>query len=256
MRVAVIADVHGNLEALEAVLVEIERERPDALVIAGDVVGGPEPAETLERFMRLDSAHFVRGNADREVLEAFDDGRRFDPDEKDIATKAGPWGGERITRDQRDFLASFADRVVLPVAGLGEVLFCHATPTSDEEIFTSLTPESTLQEILAGTDQRVLVCGHTHVQCDRRLGWIRIVNAGSVGMPYQGTRGAFWALLGPGVDLRRTDYDYERAAGRIRAGDYFDAENLAQTILSPPGREETEEFFERAAVGARKQMTR
>jgi putative phosphoesterase len=250
-RVAVIADVHGNLVALDAVLTEVEREHPDALVVAGDVVGGPEPAETLERLMGLDSARFVRGNADREVLEAFDEGRRFDPEEQDIATKAGAWGAERITRAHRDFLASFADHAVLPVAGVGEVLFCHATPTSDEEIITSLTPESTLRQLLAEIEQRVLVCGHTHVQCDRALGWIRIVNAGSVGMPYQGYRGAFWALLGPDVELRRTDYDYERAAGRIRAGDYFDATNLAEIVLTPPDPRETEEFFERGAAGSR-----
>jgi putative phosphoesterase len=248
-RVAVLADVHANAMALDAVLAELERDAPDALVFAGDLVGGPEPDETLDRLMALERAHFVRGNADRIVVEAFDEGRGFDPAEPSPPRKAGAWNAERITRAQRDFLAGFAERVVLPVEELGEVLFCHGSPRSDEEIMTSLTPEPELLRMLAGIEQRVVVCGHTHVQFDRTVGSIRVLNAGSVGTTYQGRRGAYWLMLGPDAELRRTDYDYEVAAERIRAGDYWDAAGLAELILEPPDPREIEELFERNAPG-------
>jgi putative phosphoesterase len=249
MSVAVVADVHSNAAALDAVLAEIERERPDALVVAGDVVGGPEPAATLERLMALADVRFVRGNADRGVVEAFDERRAFDPAEPDPGRKASAWDAERITRAQRDFLAGFAERVVLEVAGLGAVLVCHATPRSDEEIITSLTPAADLRPILDGVEQELVVCGHTHRQYDRRADGHRIVNAGSVGMPYQAPGGAYWLLLGPDVELRRTDYDRERAAARLRAlGDYWYADTHAAVLLEPPDYEAT---FERMGAAAR-----
>jgi predicted phosphodiesterase len=247
-RVAVIADVHANVVALDAVLAELQREPPDALVVCGDVVGGPEPGATLERLTTIERAHFVRGNADREVVEAFDEARPFDPGEPSPARKAGAWNAERITHAERDFLASFAERVVLTVEGLGEVLFCHGSPRSDEEIVTSLTPEPRLRRVLAGVEQGLVVCAHTHVQFDRVLDATRIVNAGSVGTTYQGQRGAFWLTVGPDVEFRRTDYDYGQAAERIRSSDYWDAASLAELILDPPDPREVEEFFERAAA--------
>jgi putative phosphoesterase len=247
-RIAVIADVHANVVALDAVLAELERDPADAVVVCGDVVGGPEPSATLERLMALDRTHFVRGNAEREVVEAFDERRPFDPAEPSPARKALAWNAERITREERDFIAGFAARIVLTVEGLGEVLFCHGSPRSDAEIITSLTTESRLRRILAGVEQRVVVCGHTHVQFDRTLDAVRVVNAGSVGMTYQGRRGAFWLALGPEIELRRTDYDYEQAADRIRGSDYWDAANFTELILNPPDPREVEEFFERAAV--------
>jgi len=247
-RVAVIADVHGNVMALEAVLAELERERPDAIVVAGDVASGPEPAATLERLMGLEGARFVRGNADREAVAAFDERRPFDA-EGDAPANDAVWTAQRITRAQRDFLAGFEERVVLEVGGLGEVLFCHGSPGSDGEIMTSLTPEPSLRRLLAGIGQRVVVCGHTHVQFDRTVGGTRIVNAGSVGMAYQGRRGAFWLSLGPGVEHRRSDYDCESAAARILASGYWGAEGLAhEIILRPPGPREVEASFERLAA--------
>src|SRR5204863_5431552 len=86
---------------------------------------------------------------------------------------------------------------------VGRALFCHATPRNDEEIFTKISPVERWGEALAGVDADVVVCGHTHVQFDRRIGDIRLVNPGSVGMPYEHEPGAYWALLdGTDVALR------------------------------------------------------
>jgi putative phosphoesterase len=248
-RVAVIADIHGNAAALDAVLAELAADRPDAIVVGGDVATGPEPAEVLERLMGLENARFVQGNSDRELVDAYDAGSAFDPDDPDPARKSAAWCAPRITRAQRDFLAGFERRAVLTVAGLGEVLFCHGSPRSDLEIMTSLTPEETMRRLLARVGERVVVCGHTHVQFDRTVGGTRIVNAGSVGMAYEGARGAFWLRLGPDVDLRRTEYDVQPVAERFLASDYWDADGLAREILlAPPDPLEVERFFEQVAA--------
>ena len=108
---------------------------------------------------------------------------------------------ERLSDEQRGFLGSLPETVVLDVDGLGDVRFCHATPRSDEEIVTQATPDRHLRKVLARTEESVVVAGHTHMQLDRRVDGFRWVNAGSVGMPYEGEVAAFWALLGPDVEL-------------------------------------------------------
>jgi diadenosine tetraphosphatase ApaH/serine/threonine PP2A family protein phosphatase len=105
-----------------------------------------------------------------------------------------------------------------------------------------------LGEILAGVEERVVVCGHTHHQFDREVNGIRVVNAGSVGMPYEGRAGAYWALLGPGVEHRRTDYDVEQTADAIRKSGYPDPEELIELLTSPPSAQDVAEFFERQAL--------
>src|SRR5262249_11171499 len=185
----------------------------------------------------------VRGNGDREVVTAFDEGRRFDPADPDIAGRNATWVAAQLSREERDFLAGFRDTVVLDVDGLGQTLFCHGSPRSDEEIMTLLTPEERLRELVAESDQRMVVCGHTHMQFDRAVDGTRILNAGSGGMPYQGAPGAFWLLLGPEVDFRRSDYEVDAFADRVAASGFPDDE-LAPLLRHPPGAEETAAFFE------------
>ncbi len=248
LRVATIADIHGNLLALEAVLARLEAESVDAIVVAGDVASGPQPAETVERLMSLERARFIRGNGDREAVQAFDEHWPFDPAD-DHSRKDASWFAHEITRAHRDFLAEFEDQIVLPVEGLGDVLFCHGSPGSDEQMMTSLTPELALRRMLAGVEQRTVVCGHTHVQFDRAVDGFRVINAGSVGMAYQGRRGAFWVMLGPRIEFQRTDYDYEQGAQQILASNYWAADNLVrEIILKPPDPREVEEFFEKLAA--------
>src|SRR4029078_8891534 len=129
------------------------------------------------------------------------------------------WSGESLTPEQSEAIAAWPRTVLLRIPPLGDVLFCHATPRNENEIFTKLTREERLLEIFRGLDVTMVVCGHTHMQFDIVAGGVRVVNAGSVGMPF-GAPGADWLLLGPGIDLRHTDYDLEAAAGRIRLTRY------------------------------------
>ncbi|MFL5944528.1 MAG: metallophosphoesterase family protein [Gaiellaceae bacterium] len=191
MRVAALYDIHGNLPALDAVLAEVDA---DMTVIGGDFVMGPWPAETLERLRSLEGdVRFLRGNADREVVQ----------DEPGLAPRAlTEFVRTRLSDEALDFLRS------LPLTvSVGRVLFCHATPRSDEEIFTRDSPDDRWAATLAGVDADVVVCGHTHVQFDRRIGDVRLVNAGSVGMPYENEPGAYWAVVDADVELRRTAYE-------------------------------------------------
>jgi putative phosphoesterase len=251
-RVGAIYDVHGNLPALEAVLADLQAVEPDLVVVGGDVVAGPMPAEVLDRLVALgEGVCFVRGNADREVVAAYDGLYAEAIDAEDPAERVAAYAASKIDRGRRDLLASFAEGLVVEVEGLGQVLFCHGSPRSDQEIVTTATTEGRLRKILAGVDQDLVVCGHTHAQFDRRIDGKRVVNAGSVGMPYQGKPvGAFWLLLGPGgVSLRRSDYDLGRAVGVIRATGYPDAEDIAEILLEPPDPEWVADFFEEQAAG-------
>lgn len=237
MRVAVVSDVHGNLPALEAVLAEIEREGVDLVVSGGDVGMGPMPAECVDALLALDRVLWVRGNADREAVP-----ERYE--------ELARWVAERLGPERRQLLAGAPLTAAVDVEDLGPVLCFHGTPRSDEEILTKLSPEQRVAEALDGVEQRVVVHGHTHVQYDREVAGRRVVNVGSVGIPYEGRPGAFWALLGPDVELRRTDYDVGAAVAAIRATGYPAIDELAGWLLGPPDPDEISAFFEGHATGA------
>ena len=231
-RVAVLSDVHGNATSLEAVLDELSREDHDLVVFGGDLTWGAQPAETHRLASRLD-ALFVRGNADRALLEGAAESERE------------RWMQESHTAEMRAFAGGFEENVVVEVEDLGAVRFCHGSPRSDEECVTPETPEDRVREFSAGVPERVIVSAHVHIQFDREVAGVRTVNAGSVGLPYEGRPGAFWALLGPDVELRRTEYDVERAAAAYRESGFPGAEQLVEMLLAPPEPAEVIEDAER-----------
>lgn len=220
-RVAVLSDVHGNAPALEAVLAEVERTDVDLIVFGGDLTWGPLPEETFELVRGLD-ARFVRGNADRAVLENVSE------------TEREQWMQAHHRDELRDFLAGFEEQVVVDVDGLGPVRLCHGSPRTDEECVTPETPEERVREFSEGVDERVIVTAHVHIQFDREVAGIRSVNAGSVGLPYEGRPGAYWAMLGPDVELRRTEYDLDETIERYRASGQPGVEQIVEMMVEPP----------------------
>ena len=243
MRVAALYDIHGNLPALEAVLEDVRRAEVDRVVVGGDVLPGPMPAETLACLADLDlPVQFIHGNGERIVLAQAGNG--------DISEVPEPyrevirWTAGRLRPGDESWLAGWPATCTLEIEGCGDVLFCHATPRNDTEIFTRLTAEDRLVPVFAGVEAPLVVCGHTHMQFDRTTGGVRVVNAGSVGMPFSQPQGAYWLLLGPDVQLRRTDYDFASAAGRLRDTDCPQVEELAvRYVLHPPTEAETLELF-------------
>lgn len=247
MRVAALYDVHGNLPALEAVLMDVERAGVDQLVFGGDFIWGPFPSEIVELLRTLgDRAIIIAGNSEREVVD------RLDLTSELPADLVAPvrWTAERLSEDQLEFVAALPKTRVLEVDGLGPTLFCHATPRSDEELLTRETPESVLVDVFASVGQRVVVCGHTHMQYDRTTACRRVVNPGSVGMPYEPRPGAYWALLGPDVELRRTTYEIEPALERIRAT-AFPYDRLAEVLVASPSQKDVIESLEEKRHAAR-----
>jgi len=207
------------------------------LVFGGDLAAGPMPAETLDRIMGLD-ALVLRGNADRELL-------------------SGPSGGlidewvvKQLDDRHREYIAALPEQIELDVEGVGHVLFCHGSPRSDEEMILKTTPDEWLRQMLAGVEADVLVCGHTHMQFDRRVDRWRVVNAGSVGLAY-GAPGAHWLLLGPDLEHRRTPYDADAFADWVKTFDWPIAERFAEeNIRTVPSEQEALEFFEPMAAEA------
>lgn len=246
MRVAALYDIHGNLPALEAVLRAVREAGVDRVVVGGDVIPGPMPRETLALLLGLDlPVQFLRGNGEREVLATLDGAGAVPEPYREVMR----WVGAQLPPEQRTQLAGWPETLRLRIPALGEVLFCHATPRSDTDLFTQRTPEERLRPHFEGIEARTVVCGHTHMQFERRVQSVRVVNAGSVGMPF-GEPGAYWLLLGPSVSFRHTAYDLGEAARRIRATRYPQAEEFAEgNVLHPPAEEAMIAAFERAAMG-------
>ena len=253
MRVAALYDIHGNLPALEAVLQEIRRADVDQIVVGGDVVPGPMPRETLRRLLDLDlPTHFIHGNGELAMLAQMAGARTGSVTYWGTTSGARPaesiveiyrWTAAQLQPEFEPVLARWPKTLQLEIDGLGQVLFCHSTPRSETEGFTRLTAEDRLLPLFEPLQVAVLVCGHTHMQFDRRVGRTRVVNAGSVGAPF-GEPGAYWLLLGPDVQLRRTRYDFAQAAERIRGTEYPQAEDFAlQNVLRPPSEEKMLEVF-------------
>ncbi len=252
MKIAALYDIHGNLPALNAVLDELEEVRPELIVVGGDSIPGPIPRQTLERLSQLgDRVRTIRGNGDREVVAAFD-GLPFASGIGEEVRESIRWTARQLEQSQRDFLAQLPEQITLHVEGLGNVLFCHATPRNDVEIFTPITPQERLNIIFSGVEAQIVVCGHTHMQFELQAGSVRILNAGSVGMPYADRPGAYWLLLEPqGVEFRRTEYDTGIAAQQVRTSGYPQAEDFAaENLLKVPTAVEATEFFERMATGS------
>jgi predicted phosphodiesterase len=247
MRVAALYDIHANLPALEAVIEEIRREEVDRIVVGGDVVPGPMPRETLDCLLGLDiPVQFIQGNCEVAVLAelAGRDPYRL----PEMAREAVRWSAHQLDPEHAQLFAGWPKTLVLEIGGLGGVLFCHGTPRNENECFTRLTPADRLRPVFAGIDARVVVCGHTHMQFDRMIGTTRVVNAGSVGMPF-GLPGAYWLVLGPGMELRRTHYDLARAAERVRGTSYPQAEDFAtRNVLQPPSEQDMLEAFGRVEL--------
>ena len=242
MKVAAIYDIHGNLPALEAVLAVIRRLRVELVIVGGDVLPGPIPRETLDLLRELDlPKQFIRGNGDREVLTRMQGMENRDLPESVRA--AIHWNAEQLQQEDADFIATWPLTFRLEVEGLGAVLFCHATLRNDTEIFTRLTTEDRLVPVFAEAEASLVICGHTHMQFDRIIGQTRVMNAGSVGMPF-GLPGADWLLLDSTAQLLHTAYDLEAAAARIRATAYPQAEEFAagHVIRPPSGAEMLERF--------------
>jgi len=230
MKILALDDIHGNPDALDAVLGDPRAEGADAVLVGGDSVPGARAREALDRLNGLAvPVQWVRGNGEREVAAAI----------------AGPLG---LGSEVADRVASTAAVTAAELGAarayeLGElpltqtidgVLFCHASPRRDDEMLTRLSPPERWAKALAGISAALVVGGHTHQQDDRGVGGIRFINAGSVGLPYEGDGDARWLWIENGVpELRRTAYDHVAAGRRMLDTGYPDVESIEGSLIEP-----------------------
>ncbi len=242
MRIAVLADIHGNLPALRAVLAEIDQDQVDAIVVAGDVVGGPLVRGTLELLAaRREPTRWIRGNSEREAVAIYDGA----PVSEDSPGRTAAWSAQALDGRWRDEIAAW------PISlGLDNVCFCHGSPRRDDEVITRLTADAVLAEALTDVAEPLVVGGHTHQQMVRNVrGIVTYANAGSVGMPYEGRAAAFWMIVDDGVpEPRETAYDLDAAMDELRASGFADVdEQFAASVVEPTDPDWVAAFFEHGA---------
>jgi predicted phosphodiesterase len=227
MRILALYDVHGNPDALEAVLADPRAAGPDAIVVGGDVVPGAFAGPVLDRLQALSAdAHWVRGNGERETAAAVNGPR---PAEGDNAAEMSAFTAQQLGPERARALGELPLSVVVD-----GVLFCHATPRSDEELVTRLSPPERWSEVLSDVDAALVVAGHTHQQDDRIVSGVRFVNAGSVGLPYEGDGDARWLWIEDGVpELRRTAYDAAAAGRRMRDACAALTDSVNASLIEP-----------------------
>ncbi len=244
--VAALYDIHGNLPALRAILEELQSLPIDAIVVGGDVLPGPMPRECIDLLLESDwPIQFLCGNGDRAALDARE-GRNLEG----IAERYQPWiewSAAQLEPHHVEALRAWPATIDLELPRQGTTLFCHATPRNDTEVFLKTTPEDVLIPLFAPVSANLVVCGHTHMPFDRRIGGKRVVNPGSVGSPY-GAPGAHWLLIGAELEWHGTAYDFEAARALIEASDFPGAMDFGREVLHPRPEAEMLELLGRIAL--------
>jgi putative phosphoesterase len=227
MNVLALYDIHGNVDALEAVLADPRAASPDVVVVGGDAVPGPFAAATLDRLDALDvPVRWIRGNGERELGEALDGPA---PADDDMAGRTAVLSAAELGEERSRALGQ------LPLTlELDGVVYCHATPRRDDELLTRISPPERWAAALGDVDAALVVAGHTHQQDDRVVGAVRFVNAGSVGLPYEGDGDARWLWIADGEpSLRRTPYDAAGAGRRMLAAGWPDERSIGAALTDP-----------------------
>jgi putative phosphoesterase len=220
MKIAIVGDIHGNLQALDAVLADIDGQQVDALYCLGDLVGyGASPNEVIGR---------IRDRAIPTIMGNYDDGVGFDRDECGCAYREESerargdrslmWTRAHVTAENKAFLQSLVPEIRFQVEGK-RVLLVHGSPRKINEYLFEDRPLSSFQRLAASSDADLIVFGHTHKPYVKDVDGVRFLNAGSVGKPKDGDWRACYVTVDGEVTFRRVTYDVAAAAAAIRATD-------------------------------------
>jgi predicted phosphodiesterase len=243
VRILALYDIHGNLDALDAVLGDPRAAHPAAVVIGGDVVPGAFGAAVLDRLAAMSGPmHWVRGNGEREVAAAVGGPT---PAEGDNAAEMSSFTAADLGPERARPLGELP--LTVTVDG---VLFCHASPRADDELLTRISSPERWSAALAGVEAKLVVAGHTHQQDDRMVDGVRFVNAGSIGLPYEGDGDARWLWIEDGVpELRRTAYDAAGAGRRMREACAALGDSVNASLIEPVEAMVVTRMFEERALG-------
>lgn len=240
MKVAVISDIHGNFQALESVLADIQKNKCDKVFCLGDLaMAGPQPRTVLDYIMnRCQDWVIIKGNTDKMITEF--DLKMYDKMQKKFPVMANALldDVDIIEQDKKDFLASLPEQKSIMVEGVS-VLLVHGSPRKINEDILPGMKISEVQEIIDGVNEELILCGHTHVPCGyQTLTKQTVVNVGSVGRPMTGVPKANYAIFDFengtfSVEHRVVDYDYNLAASLIRARQFEGSSELADQLIMP-----------------------
>lgn len=244
MKIAVISDIHGNMQALESVLKDIEHVHVDKIYCLGDLaLAGPEPSKAIKKIMEMNKdgkVDLLQGNTDLMIVEH----EKFIP----IAKKSFPVMGNALEYDvkvisdeERKFLKNLPKQIEEVIEDV-KILFVHGSPRkNDENIFPNL-PIEEVEEIIKSTDADLILCGHTHIPCGYQTSTKQtVVNAGSVGRPFMDEPKACYAILtlengSINVEHKLVAYDKEKAAEILKSQDFDGSDKLANMLIKPETR--------------------
>lgn len=244
MRLAVLSDIHGNLTALNAVLADLEAAGgADVRWVLGDLAFmGVEPAACIRAVKDLPEVKVIRGNTDRELVQGARS--KMPLKEENFAEFAAQlrerdlshaWTIEQMAWADAEYLLKLPPELSMPVEGYGQVSAFHAAPGDDEKGLLPDQPAHEVLDALLDREGRLAFCGHTHLPMDRDLGRWRVVNPGSIGMPFDGDQRAGYAIVtfengSASLDLRRVPYDVEGEIARVQASDHPAREKIADRL--------------------------
>ena len=251
MKIATIYDIHANPTALLSVLKDIQNYEVDLIVIGGDVIAGPFPTETLTILTEIKTpTKFILGNAESEVIR-YINGKPVNG-LSNRANEEAKWVANQISSSHKTFIKNWSKTFQAVIKEVGTVLFCHATPGSDIEIFTRISSNQRILKLFDGVRASIIICGHTHMPFDLKFGKSRIINSGSVGMPF-GTNQASWLLIDQQINFMTTSYDIQMAAQLISTSNYPYKESfIRNNVLNVPEEQKALNMLESMAENQEK----
>lgn len=246
MKIAIISDIHGNMEALDAVLKDIEKQNCDKIFCLGDIaMAGPEPLKLVKKIKEMslnENFVIIQGNTD-EKLGTYD--KNFEEIlDKNIPVMANAYRADlkELSDDDKKFLSSLPEKLILKENGV-KIMLCHGSPRKNDENITTDIDLKLLQKITNDVNADVIFCGHTHVPC----GFVTenektIVNVGSVGRPFSETPKSCYAIINIddnadfGIEHRLVDYDFKTAAEKLKARGFEGSDKLASMLIKATSR--------------------
>ncbi len=241
MKIAIISDIHGNMEAFESVLNDIQKENADKIVCLGDIaMAGPEPVKTVEKVMELsnnDNFVLVQGNTDKMLSEYSSETVEKIARLNEIMANAYKYDHAELLNEHIRFLANIQPKAEFDYKGIS-VLFVHGSPrANDENIFPDMEL-SVVEEMLRGVPQQLIFCGHTHLPCGYQTNSNQtVVNVGSVGRPFSEDPKSCYAILE--IDDKTSavtilhkfvSYDFKTASNKLAKRSYFGSDILAKML--------------------------
>ena len=242
MKIAVISDIHANMTALKTVLEDIKKQNCDRIFCLGDLaMAGPELNETVDFIRSQQGWTVIQGNTDKMLaecsMELIENTKKAFP----VMGKSLEDDDKIITDENREYLKTLPPQKELTIEGV-KILLVHGSPRRNNEDILPAMPIEQIEEIIAGTDADLILCGHTHQPAGYQTNSKQtVINDGSVGRPMTEDLKACYLILdiqngGFEAEHRLLDYDREAAANKVRKRGFDGAEDLAKLLTQPSPR--------------------